>query len=296
MSFGALAQGIGSLIGGVNSMFQGTPGQAVPIWELVNSLVNQTGTTDTTSNAQLQEVINQLQQQSSNTNTSEQQNQNVAGTQTTQNLSTDQEAMLNQLLSELSGRVSAGSQFSQSNAISASNDAMQAAIDKVLQTGIGEVAAQGTNFGAYSGTTQGKLAGQLGAEAAKAGAQTRLDTMTNFGNLQNQEFNSLQSAINSLFNNAVAAGGTTTNDQTVTGTTTGNTTGTTNTSTTGTNTSNQTSSQNTDTKTTTESVTETDREYDEVGGESSLWDKLSGGDILRGSALGVMGNSIRGLF
>lgn len=269
MSGGGNLGDIGQLLGGIRGLTQGTPGQAVPIWELVNSLVTQTGTSNTSTNTQIQELINQLQQSTSNTNTSQQENQNLSGTQTTQNLSSEQEAQLNQLLTSLSGTLMGESQFSQANAVAASDDAMQAAISRMLQSGIGNVAAQGTNFGAYGGTTQGKVAAQLGAEAAKAGAQTRLDTMNAFGNLQNQELNSLTSAINNLLGNAINAGGTTTNNQNVTGTTTGsqNTTGTT--STTTDQTSNQTSNQTVDTTTTTDSETETDRKFKEIGGSKS---------------------------
>lgn len=159
------------------------------------------------SNQQQQENTNQNQNQSTNTS------QNQSGTSTTQNLSSAERQQLNALIGQISGQLG-NSQFSRQNAITASNDAMTAALTKVLQTGIGNVASAGSNFGAYNSTAQGALASRLSADAARAGAEAQLNTIAQYGQLQNQQQGQVMTALGNLFGQLNSAGGTTTTDQT----------------------------------------------------------------------------------
>lgn len=250
-----LGKGIGDALGG---SLMGTPKsyQVTTPWEKTVEQLIQSGTSDTATTQQLQELLKQMQtvrqeqeqvekqvsqeqqtsqqnqsqsttgtnygQTSNNSleNTSQNQNQQTAtdqqttGTQSTQNLTDAERGGLNDLIANLSGQLGGNSQFSQANAEQAGNDAMGAAIDRVMQTGIGDVAASGVNAGAYNSTAQGGLASRLGADATRAGMEAMTGVKAQYGQLQNQEQGQLTNALSQLFGQLNAAGGTTTTDQT----------------------------------------------------------------------------------
>ncbi len=153
------------------------------------------------------------QQQLVNKNTA----QNTTGTQVTQNMSSHQIGQMNEALQVLMNQLQKPDPYSQQNADAASAGAATAALNQVINTGIGNVAAQGSNFGAYGGTVQGKLASQLGADAAAAGQKVTMDARAQFANASNQRIAALNQALSGLLGNAASQGSTVTNQSQVTG-------------------------------------------------------------------------------
>lgn len=85
--------------------------------------------------------------------------------------------------------------FSKNAAIADSSDAMNAAINTVLQSGIGNVNSGILNTGAYNNTTRGMLANDLGARAAAEGASVRQNAIQSYAGITNTN---QQTAIGSL--------------------------------------------------------------------------------------------------
>lgn len=143
-----------------------------------------------------------------------------------------------------------------------SADAMSAAIQEVIAGGIGNVAELGSNAGAYDSTVQGEAGARLGAEAAKSGANVRLQAIMGQQQLEQQDLQNLIAGLTSL--TGTAKGGLTE----TTGTATGDVTGT----------RDQTSSQDTSTTSTQAQTTDTatDSTTENVIEEEGLWDKLFG--------------------
>lgn len=210
---------IGALAGGLANK-SGSSTQSSQ--QLSNQITNQNQSQWLNENSQLMQQLSELlqqqknlqQQQTGNVTTGE----NLSGTVTTDNLSKQQRAMLDSSIQNILGQLRADSPYSAERANEASALASKSAIDQVLRSGIGNVAAQGANFGAYGSTVQGNMASQLGADAAAAGSKISLDTLTNFASLDNQRTQGLNAALAQLFGTATNAGGTVTTDQSKTGT------------------------------------------------------------------------------
>lgn len=95
--------------------------------------------------------------------------------------------------------------------IDLSDDAMTTAIAQVIEAGIGNVAELGGNAGAYGSTVQGKAGAQLGAEAAKTGAQVQLDTILSQQGMANQDLQALLASLGQTLSSGQGAVSTTTN-------------------------------------------------------------------------------------
>lgn len=255
--FSELAQGVNSLVGAADTLFSGTPGSIVPTNQVVdtNSITN--------SSSSIEEMLKRILTQSQTSN------QNTSGTQSTQNLSEEQEAQLNEVLGQLTSQLGDNSSY-----VNQANESMEAAISRVLSSGIGKVAEAGTNAGAYNSTTQGKLASRLAADAATSGATVRNQVLEMGQNAQN----SIVDSISKLLTNAAQGSGTVTTDQN------------TNTAATSTTRDNSTTSSTSNTVSETETDQETNTEYDEIGKQQSLASSLE--DAVRKNPLGI----VSGLF
>lgn len=206
---GLLSGALDSVVGGVVGAATGSPGTAKPTWEQIISNAMQQGSSQTTTDQTMSELLNAIQQAQSS--------QSTTGESTSQNLTGEQEQVINNLLGSLQQEFLTDSPYSQEKAMEAGQGAMNAAIDRTLQSGIGDVAASGSNAGAYNSTVTGRLATQLGTEAVNQGQKSLLDTQLAFGNLDQQRTSNLGSVINQLLGSAINAGGTTTTGQNVTG-------------------------------------------------------------------------------
>lgn len=249
--FAEFANASANVLDSVNGLASGTPGSVVPTSVTTN--------TTSTSDIDQTELINQLIAELTKTTGS----QTTAGTVTTDNLTALQNEQLQSGLNALMAQINGDSPFSQEAARAASAEAMSAAIGQTINQGIGTVANSGVNNGAYNSTVTGKLGSQLGAEAAKAGAQVQLDTLTKYGALDNQYQAQLMNDLNALLTTAGLTSGTVANNEQIA------TTQVTDSSqqTTANNSTNQTS--------TTDTNTQQDSEYAEVGKQQGV---LSGID------------------
>lgn len=207
--------GLGAFGGAVTGAFGSNKGRTNETGSETTS-GKQTQTTLGSTNSELLQRIEELllqqsvmqQQQQGQVSGSEQ----TSGTQQTTTLDANQRAQMDLAIQNALGGLLGANPYSQENAIAASEGALQAAIQEVMRSGIGNVAAQGTNFGAYGGTVQGRMASQLGADAASAGQKAQLDTITNFAGLSNQRDQMLNNAIQGLLDTATRQGSTTTTD------------------------------------------------------------------------------------
>lgn len=111
-------------------------------------------------------------------------------------------------------------QYSKDAAVTDSQDAMQAAVNAVLNKGLPEIRSAVTMSGGRNSTFQGLAGGFLGAQAAQAGAQTTLGNITNYGNISTNAMKDIYDLL------AVKQGGTVTNRGTNVGSTSGRTSGT----------------------------------------------------------------------
>lgn len=95
---------------------------------------------------------------------------------------------LNDLLGTLQGMVSsAGQGYSKSDAIADSQTAADAAMNKVLKSGVGTANQSTTSGGAYNSTTQKLLSDDLAAQGAAASAEVTQNTISNYAQLSNQQ-------------------------------------------------------------------------------------------------------------
>ena len=309
---GANAANAGS--GMLNTLFGSTPGTA----QVVNSKTKNTGSTST--EASMEALMQQLQTLISNetaaTSGTETNNTNATGTSsnnsdmaqlmaqltemqgstTTSNLDSAQMQQLNEVMATMSGRLNGdNTQFSKEAAISDSANASQAALDRVISSGIGTVFDAGTNTGSYNSTAQQNIANELGAEATRVGTQVTLDQINKYAGLSQQQQGADASTMSQLLSNAINAGGTTTTNQSTntdqnssssensTAAQTNQSASTnTNQSTTATNTNtssntSQSSSEDATTSTETETDSETDNDYDVMGGTKSLASQAESG-------------------
>ena len=161
--------------------------------------------------------LSELMSSSSNSMLTQLMNSIQSGTQTTTNfdpatLQALQDAIFNvqsdvtQARSDKATAVQRGTDMGQ--------NAMEAAIAKVIEAGIGSVAEAGNNAGAYNSTVQGKLGSRLGADAAKAGAETMLASQQFQQQLASQDLLGLVGALESLMGSAKGGVTTTTTQQT----------------------------------------------------------------------------------
>ena len=95
---------------------------------------------------------------------------------------------LTQLLGSLQQMIgNAGEGYSKSDAINDSQTAADAAMTKVLRSGVGTVNASTTSGGAYDSTTQKLLSDNLAGEAAAASAEVTQNTISNYAQLSNMQ-------------------------------------------------------------------------------------------------------------
>lgn len=185
-AFLASGQDAASLINSINALSQGQNGSVVPTYVNTNTQSN--------SNLSQQDLINQLIALTSSTSG----NTFTQGAVTTDNLTTQQKQQLDAALTSVMAQLSGPNPYSQEAANAASEGAAAAALSQVLQQGIGKVAQSGVNQGAYNSTVTGKLGSQLGAEAAKASESVKLNTLAQFGQLDNARNQTLVNNLNSL--------------------------------------------------------------------------------------------------
>lgn len=209
--------GLGALGGAVTGAFGSSKGRTNETGSETTSGSQHQTTIGSSSSELLQQIEELLRQQSVMQQQQQGQvsgSEQTSGTQQTTTLDAQQRAQMNLAIQDALGKLQGENPYSQENAIAASEGALQAAIQEVMRSGIGNVAAQGTNFGAYGGTVQGKMASQLGADAASAGQKAQLDAITNFAGLSNHRDQILNNAIQGLLDTATRQGTTTTTDMT----------------------------------------------------------------------------------
>tara|TARA_R110000787_G_scaffold165251_5_gene278357 strand:- start:2765 stop:3772 length:1008 start_codon:yes stop_codon:yes gene_type:complete len=116
--------------------------------------------------------------------------ENLSQTQQEQivrNLSDGDMDGLRDLISGFSTQANNAGSFTTDEATRLSRNASEAAIQTTLKQGFGDVAAAGTNAGAYDSTTQGQIASQVSADAARAGAGQELEMQQLFAGLRKEE-------------------------------------------------------------------------------------------------------------
>lgn len=86
--------------------------------------------------------------------------------------------------------------YSKDAAIADSQNAMNAAVDQAIKSGIGGVNQGILNTGAYNQSTRSLLANDLTASAAAAGAQAQQNTIAQYAGINNQN---QQTALSALF-------------------------------------------------------------------------------------------------
>lgn len=95
---------------------------------------------------------------------------------------------LTQLLGNLQQMIgNAGVGYTKADAINDSQTAADAAMNKVLRSGVGTVNASTTSGGAYDSTTQKLLSDNLAGEAAAASAEVVQNTISNYAQLSNAQ-------------------------------------------------------------------------------------------------------------
>lgn len=206
----ALSGGFGTALAGLETLFGTSSTQTNE--QLVNQLINSTSNSSSEMQAlmsalteissaqqtsqQAQGSSQQQQQQSS----TEQQNvlqqllESVARsgtqTQTTSALGSENLAAGNLAVQQLSSALSSAlgsDRLSQDAAIATAGNARDAAIQQVLQSGVGNIFGQVTQSGAYDNTGINAQADRLAAEAATAGAAQELATIGQFEQLRQGE-------------------------------------------------------------------------------------------------------------
>lgn len=174
--------------------------QAVGVEQMLQQMIEQivtqaTSTTNDSSTTNVQGNTKQSSQGGSTNNT----NQNTSGnTNTAQVSNTDSisagtvtkgteqsNALIAQLLDTLNSQLSgAGAGYSKEDAINDSKSSVTAAINQILNSGIGSVLSTDTSSGAYDSTTQAGLANDLAAKAAAAGASVQQKAIGDYASIQ----------------------------------------------------------------------------------------------------------------
>lgn len=210
VDIGGILSGAGNLVGNLADASRDTPGTVVVTDE--DQLTTTEQTQEVTGTTSIEELLQELQsiqesisQQSAET-TAQQQQTDVTGTQVVQNLTAEERANLNTQIQQITDQLGGESPFSPEAAAIAGQEAVTAAIQQVLQSGIAEVAQQGTNFGAFGGTAQARQAQELGAQAVQAGAATELQNIQTFGQLENQRQANLANQLTQLLSTLTQAG------------------------------------------------------------------------------------------
>lgn len=146
-----VANGVIQFLQGLNSLFaQQTTG---------SSQFQQSGTQEfsgeSSSEQNASSIIEAIMSQIS------QGTEQTEGTEETQRLSDESLAGVQQQIQQILGDLQSGESF---------NQAQQATIDNIMESGMGQVIAAATNAGAYDSSVQGRAAERLSARAAREGA------------------------------------------------------------------------------------------------------------------------------
>lgn len=139
---------------------------------------------------ELQEMLSAVQQQNRDTNTK------------TVSMSAEQRQQQANLLTDLIKSVKKGSQYTREAAIEDSQLAVKSAIDRILDSGIGDVAGSIVNTGGYDSTVTANMANTLGRDAAEVGAKLQLSQIATNAQLANQEQSSRFDLISKILDNA----------------------------------------------------------------------------------------------
>lgn len=171
--------------------------------------------TDTSGsmNQNMQQIVEMLQSISSNSTTNQQSSttqqqlaeiiQSLSSSQNQQTINLGEEDIgalrdsLAAITQEVNRTITAD--YSQEEAGAIFEQARSAAVDRVLQAGMDEVLAAGSNAGAYDSTVQRDVAQDLATRAATAGTEAEAALRTEFGQLNVAQSGQLSSTMTQLF-------------------------------------------------------------------------------------------------
>lgn len=171
-------------------------GQTIGIQTMLEQLLTQATTnsstdssTDTTNNTSTNSSGSQNSTGGSNTSGNQSTDQtsanntNQSGTVTKGNAQSN--AALADLITQLQSAVgNAGAGFTKADAIADSEASVTAAINEILNGGIGSVFDANNNTGAYNSTTQAGLANDLAAKASAAGTAVQQKAITDYASIE----------------------------------------------------------------------------------------------------------------